>query len=168
MTKISHDSEVAAHGQQVITACALIHHDFDGVIKIFLPKRAETKKFLPGVYEIPGGHIDFGENIVEGLKREILEELEVNINVGDPFYVFDYTNDVKGSHSIEVIYFATLQGKPEDITLHPEDHSDFGWFSKDELEKIYTPTKDANDPELKAIKKAFALLNGAPMDYAKQ
>jgi 8-oxo-dGTP pyrophosphatase MutT (NUDIX family) len=61
-TKISHDSEVPANGQQVITACALIHKDFDGIEKIFLPKRATTKKFLPGVYEIPGGHIDFGED----------------------------------------------------------------------------------------------------------
>ena len=92
MTKISHDSETAAHGQQVITACALIHHDFDGVVKVFLPKRAASKKFLPGVFEIPGGHIDFGEDIKTGLKREILEELEVRINVGDPFAVFDYTN----------------------------------------------------------------------------
>src|ERR1051326_8208950 len=98
MTKISHDSEVAAHGQQVITACALIHYNFDGIVKVFLPKRADTKKFLPGVYEIPGGHIDFGENIVNGLKREILEELEIEIKVGDPFYVFDYTNEVKASH----------------------------------------------------------------------
>lgn len=165
MTKTSHDSEVAAHGQQVITACALIHHNFDGVKKVFLPKRSDTKKFLPGVYEIPGGHIDFGENIVEGLKREILEELEVKINVGDPFYVFDYTNDVKGSHSIEVIYFATLDGRPGDIVLHPEDHSDSGWFGEDDLTKIYTPTKGADDPEIKALKKAFALLKGASLLY---
>lgn len=166
MTKISHDSETAAHGQQVITACALIHHDFDGVTKVFLPKRAGTKQFLPGVYEIPGGHIDFGENIVTGLKREILEELEVEINVGDPFYVFDYTNEIKGSHSVEVIYFATLKGAPDDITLHPEDHSGFGWFGEDELENTQTANKGADDPEFMALQKAFALLKGAPSDYA--
>lgn len=165
MTKTSHDSEVAAHGQQAITACALIHHKFDGVIKVFLPKRADTKKFLPGVYEIPGGHIDFGENIIDGLKREILEEFEVEVNVGDAFYAFDYTNEIKGSHSAEIIYFATLKGSPEDIKLHPEDHSSFAWFSKDELEKAYTPTKRAGDPEFIAIMKAFSLLEGAPLDY---
>lgn len=48
----SHDSEVPAHGQQVITACAFIHHTFDGVIKVFLPKRASTKKFLPNFFRI--------------------------------------------------------------------------------------------------------------------
>src|SRR4051812_35084962 len=110
MTTASHDSETPAQGQQVITACALIHHNFDGVTKVFLPKRADTKKFLPGVYEIPGGHIDFGENIIEGLKREVREELEVDVAIGDPFAVFDYTNPIKGSHSVEIIYFATLVG----------------------------------------------------------
>ena len=86
--KTVHDSETLAEGKQVITACAFIHHNFDGVEKVFLPKRADTKKFLPGVYELPGGHIDFGEELVEGLKREIEEEFDIQINVGDPFYAF--------------------------------------------------------------------------------
>src|SRR3546814_11693547 len=75
---ISHDSEVPAHGQQVITACAFTNNNFDGIEKVFLPKRADTKKFLPGVYEIPGGHIDYGEDVAAGLKREIQEELKMD------------------------------------------------------------------------------------------
>ena len=166
MTKLSHDSETAARGQQVITACAFIHHQFDGATKVFLPKRADTKKFLPGVYELPGGHIDFGESIAAGLKREIREELEVEINVGDPFYVFDYTNQIKGSHSVEIVYFATLTGSPDAITLHPEDHSEAGWFSEDGLEKTLVAAKGADDPEFAALKKAFRLLRGTTPDYA--
>jgi len=68
------DSEVPAVGKQVIVACAFIHHNFDGVEKIFMPKRAATKKFMPSVFELPGGHVDFGEDIVAGLKREIREK----------------------------------------------------------------------------------------------
>ena len=164
--KIYHDSETAALGQQVITACALIHHDFDGKTKVFLPKRASSKKFLPDVYEIPGGHIDYGENIINGLKREIKEELEIDVNIGDPFFVFDYSNPVKGSHSIEVIYFATLVCSPEDIVLHPEDHSIGSWFSEDELESIYNPTKTKDDPEYSALRKAFKIMNGEGLDLA--
>jgi ADP-ribose pyrophosphatase YjhB (NUDIX family) len=165
MAKTSHDSETAANGQQVITACALIHHNFDGIIKVFLPKRANTKKFLPGVYEIPGGHIDFGENIITGLKREIFEELEVHINVGDPFAVFDYTNMIKGSHSVEIVYFATLIDSPELIKLHPEDHSSAGWFAEDELHLTQSDNKGSDDPEFAALKKAFLLLNGEAPNF---
>lgn len=54
------DSEKLAEGHQVFTACALIHHNFDGIEKVFLPKRATTKKFLQSVFELPGDHLNFG------------------------------------------------------------------------------------------------------------
>ena len=160
MTHISHDSETPAEGQQVITACAFIHLEIDGVQKVFLPKRAATKKFLPGVYELPGGHIDFGEDPVVGLKREIDEEFGMQIEVGDPFYVFTYTNDIKRSHSIEVIYFARFTSGFDELTLHPEDHSEYGWFAEDELGNATTESKGPDDVEFKAMRKGFALLRG--------
>jgi len=153
-TVISHDSETPAKGQQVFTACAFLHHAFDGVEKLFLPKRAATKKFLPGVFELPGGHIDFGEDLVPGLKREVVEELHKEIAVGDPFAVFTYLNEVKGSHSIEVIYFAEFVGGIDDITLNPEDHSEARWFTEEELSELI------DDDETKAMRRGFALLRG--------
>jgi 8-oxo-dGTP diphosphatase len=164
--KISHDSETEARGQQVISACALIHKNFDGIEKIFLPKRADTKKFLPGVYEIPGGHIEYGEDIVEGLRREIKEEFEVDIAVGEPFASFTYTNEVKGSHSVEVIYFATFTSPIEEIKIHADDHSEYGWFSEDELDEVITEYKGDDDPEIQALKRAFELLKGDSLNFA--
>lgn len=166
MTKVSHDSETPANGKQVITACAFIHHDFGGVKKVFLPQRALTKKFLPGVHELPGGHIDFGESIIEGLKREIMEEFSVSIHTGEPFYVFDYINDIKGSHSVEIIYFATLSSSPDSITLNPEDHVAAEWYSVDEIEHAYTHKKGSDDMEFKVVQRGFELLAGAMLDVA--
>lgn len=158
-----HDSETPAVGKQVITACALIHHNFNGEIKVFIPKRADTKKFLPGVFELPGGHIDFGEDIVEGLKREIMEEFGVKIKVGDPFAAFTYNNEIKGSHSVEVIYFATFIDPIEKITLNPEDHSLFRWVGQDEVDSLDRPN-GVEDVEIKNIKKGLAILNGGKID----
>lgn len=165
MTKISHDSETAAHGRQVFTACAFIHQIIDGVPKVFLAKRADTKKFLPGVYELPGGHIDFGEDMIAGLKREIREEFDLDITVGDPFGVFTYTNPIKGSHSIEVIYFASLADPSAPIKVHPEDHSGYGWFGQSELHKAVNGPKGLDDDEFIAIQKGFALLNGQSPNF---
>jgi 8-oxo-dGTP diphosphatase len=165
MAKVSHDSETPAAGRQVFTACAFLHHNFDGVEKVFLPKRAATKKFLPGVFELPGGHIDFGEDMVAGLKREILEEFGMDITVGDPFYVFTYMNPVKGSHSIEVIYFAAFTDGINAIKLNPEDHSEYGWFSEQELPAAANAEKGADDVEFLAAKKGFRLLKGQPVQF---
>ena len=167
MTKTTHDSETHAQGQQVITACALIHHTFEGVTKVFIAERAATKKFLPGAHEIPGGHIDYGESIVAGLQREIREEFEVDIRVGDPFAAFDYMNPIKGSHSVEIIYFATLLGSPDDIVIHPEDHASGKWISRAELPTIMSEKKDTDDPEYRALQKAFDLLEGGSVDFAR-
>ena len=165
MTKDQHDSEARTEGQQVITACAFIHQKFDGIDKVFLGKRAATKKLLPGVFELPGGHIDFAEDIVTGLRREITEELGASIEVGDPFSAFDYKNDIKGSHSIEVIYFARFVSDIKKIELNPADHSEFGWFAESELTKVYSPQKGADDPEFKAIKTGFRLLAGGSINF---
>lgn len=160
MTHISHDSETLAEGQQVITACAFIHEKVDGVEKVFLPRRSDIKKFLPGVYELPGGHVDFGEDPVSALKREIDEEFGMEVEVGDPFFVFTYTNDVKRSHSIEVIYFAKFMSELDNLVLNPEDHSEFGWFAEEELIKATTKSKGLDDIEFEAMHKGFALLRG--------
>lgn len=165
MNKVSHDSESVARGQQVITACAFIYHKVDSVERVFLPRRAMSKKFLPGVYELPGGHIEFGEDPVAGLKREIREEFGMDVEVGDPFFVFTYTNDVKGSHSIEVIYFAQFRGSIDTITLNPEDHSDYGWFAESELARATTSKKTLDDVEFIAMKKGFSLLRGKPHTF---
>ena len=150
MNKVSHDSETLAQGQQVFTACAFIHRIVDGEEKVFLPKRADTKKFLPGKYELPGGHVDYGEDIKVGLQREIKEELGIDIKLGDPFAVFTYTNEIKGSHSIEVVYFATTEN-PDGIAIDPDDHSSCGWFSEEEAIKL---NSDEADEEVTVIKKA--------------
>jgi len=158
--KIVHDSEVAAHGQQVISATAFIHQKVDGVEKVYLAKRAGTKKFLPGVFEVPGGHIDFGEDIVKGLAREVFEEFGKTVAVGDPFYAFTYMNKVKGSHSVEVMFFARFTDPSEEIRLDPADHSRYGWFAEDELDRVAAIGREADDPEMIAARKGFAILRG--------
>ena len=166
MHKVEHDSEKPAHGQQVISAVAFIHADFDGVTKVFLPKRANTKKFLPGVYELPGGHIDFGEELEVGLTREIKEEFGMNVTIGDVFGAFTYTNEVKGSHSVELIYFAQFTDPIGQITTHPDDHSGYVWAAENELVEVYSDQKGEDDIEFHYVKQGFALLNGGKVRTA--
>ena len=135
--------------------------------KVFLPKRADTKKFLPGIYELPGGHLDFGEDIEAGLKREIDEEFGRQVTLGDPFSAFTYANQIKGSHTVEVIYFARFVGSIDTIHLNPEDHSGYDWFSKEDVVNRKSEilaeefnSGDDDEPEYQTILKGFRLLEG--------
>ncbi|MFT7507104.1 MAG: ADP-ribose pyrophosphatase YjhB (NUDIX family) [Acidimicrobiales bacterium] len=134
------------------------------VLKRFSFLREQVQKFLPCVYEIPGEYVHFGEDIIAGLKREIKEEPGMDIAVGDPFASFTYINEVKGSHSVEVVYFAKFVSLLEDITLHPEDHSEFGWFATSDLDEVITENKRGDDPEIITLAKAFDLLNGGVLN----
>lgn len=156
--KLIHDSETPAQGQQVLTACAFIYRNTPHWVEVFLPKRASTKKFLPWVYELPWGHIDFWEEMRDGLKREIHEEFWKGIKLGDCFEVFTYTNSVKWSQSLEAIYFAQFIKGEENMTLHPEDHESYVWISEDKISTIISSEKWEDDPEIRAIKKGFSIL----------
>lgn len=62
-------------------------------------------------YEFPGGHLEYGESLKEGLKRELIEETGINIDINDmiPFYSIKYY--CKNYHQsgknrlVEIYYF---------------------------------------------------------------
>lgn len=137
---------------QKISACAFLHRQG----RLFIARRADSKKFLPGKFELPGGHIEFGEDIVDGLKREFKEEFGVDILVGDPFYAFTYTNGE--NHVVEVDFTATLADPNGVIQLKPEDHSEYRWISEAELDGVW----DKRDAEYQAIQKGFGILRNSP------
>lgn len=40
--------------------------------------------------KFPGGGLEFGEGLIDALKREFLEELAIRVEVGDLFYLTDF------------------------------------------------------------------------------
>jgi A/G-specific adenine glycosylase len=59
----------------------------DGLVLLAL---RPSKGLLGGMWEFPGGKLEPGENLPDCLRREIREELGVEIEVGDPFGVYEH------------------------------------------------------------------------------
>lgn len=135
--------------QQSITACAFLHNQG----KLFIAKRASSKSFLPNIFEIPGGHIEFGETLEAGLQREIKEEFNIDIIIQDVFHAFTYVN--KDVHTVEVDYFAVMKDSSQPIQLKPQDHSEYAWITNNEVHKYF----DATDGVRKIIDKGFHILS---------
>lgn len=140
----------SAKRTQEITACMFLHRKG----RLFIVRRALNKKFLPGVYELPGGHVEFGETMEEGLVREIQEEFSIDIKVGEPFHVFTYTWNKNKKHAVEVVYFASMVNPSQKIKLNSTDHSESQWITKDEVSKYFKK----GDEEGIAANKGFNLL----------
>ncbi len=100
---------------KVVTAAIAVR---DG--RVFIAKRRNAGK-LPGKWEFPGGKSEAGESLEACLRREIREELGVEIEIAGHFgtSIYDYPF---GSIRLEAFIVKLLS---EDFTLL--DHSEVHW-----------------------------------------
>jgi A/G-specific adenine glycosylase len=104
-------------------AAAVIQRDG----KVFIAQRP-AQGLLGGMWEFPGGKIESGETLTACLKREICEELNVDIVVGAPFGVYEhaYTHFKVTLHAFECLL---LNGDPP----LAREHSALCWARPAEL-----------------------------------
>ena len=65
------------------------------------------------ITKFPGGGLEFGEGTRDCLKREFLEEMNLNVEVGKHLYTTDYfqLSSFNSSHQIISIFFINKVGR---------------------------------------------------------
>jgi 8-oxo-dGTP diphosphatase len=123
-----------------VAAGIIIHHH-----KVLIAQRKHGKS-LEYLWEFPGGKLEEGETLPQCLKRELMEELNLPIVVGDFFMQSSFDYDF-GTIVLNA-YWATCE--QEDLSFHP-DHEQARWVTLEEIDNYNFPPADK--PVLEALKK---------------
>lgn len=101
----------------------------------FLVTRRQPGVHLAGMWEFPGGKIDPDESHNAALKREIREELDVDIEVGELTY---HTTHPYEDRTVALYFYrCTLTGSPRPLL-----GQEMRWVSRTDLASLGFPPAD--------------------------
>lgn len=98
----------------------------------------ESKK-LSGEWEMPGGGLDFGEDIIAGFTRELEEEMGLKVRKMSEKPVYVWTHKFTNRRKMLWFYSLVLAYRIdfENLDFTPTDEcAEIGFFSKEEMKTI--------------------------------
>lgn len=99
--------------------------------KYLCMQRNKSKyEYISYKYEFPGGKIEIGEDEISALKREIKEELEIEINVERKLTTVNHSYE---DFSISMHCYIC---EPINIEIKLKEHINFQWLEKEKLESL--------------------------------
>ena len=107
-----------------------------GVIKnsdgeILFLKRHPKSRTDPEMWELPGGKVEKGEHFADALVREIKEETNLNVNVGD--FCEAVQNDYSHKRTVQLMmYLDDVEGS----VAISEEHTEYMWASIEKIESL--------------------------------
>ncbi|NCO11235.1 hypothetical protein CO038_01905 [Candidatus Pacearchaeota archaeon CG_4_9_14_0_2_um_filter_39_13] len=91
-----------------------------------------SKEHMPGIWEPPGGRLNEGEDPFLGLKREVMEEAGLDVEIGDVMSVRYFTRQ-DGQKILMLTFLCTPLSKEVRLS---DEHSEFRWIDLNEDEGL--------------------------------
>ena len=124
----------------VVAVGAVIVDDKDRVLLVkHVPER---NGFWQGKWICPGGELEFGETIEEGIRREVMEETQLEIDLTSPVYPLDRIVREDGEVSLHVIYIDYLARMTGGELKPGSDVGEAIWVEKERIPEIWEELHD--------------------------
>lgn len=107
---------------------------------VLLGRRSDDRDWLPGAWDVFGGHVEAGENAQAALRRELREELGIE---ADAVCELGTLASAAGGWRLRLFAVERWRGKP--TNCDPREHAEIRWVP---------------------VAEAQALLGGAHPDFA--
>jgi mutator protein MutT len=90
---------------------------------VLLCRRSAGRRWYPGTWDLPGGHVEDGELPAQTLRRELFQEIGVVPELSaEPFA------DVRGADYRMFVWLIDIWSA-EPVNLAPAEHDAIGWFT---------------------------------------
>jgi 8-oxo-dGTP diphosphatase len=120
---------------------------FDNEGRILITQRGPKAKNERGLWEIPGGSVEYGETFEQAIIREIREELGIRIRVRSLHAVCDHILPEENQHWVSPTYICEIvEGVPS--IQEPEKCSNWGWFTLQEAQLLHLSKVTQHDIEV--------------------
>lgn len=114
-----------------VSASFIVH---DGNGRILLHMRGAEAQDENGRWDVGGGSIEFGETIVETVRREIKEELCAKALDIEFLTVYDAFRELGGHKTHWIAIMHTVRVDPAEVQIgEPHKMAELGWFTSDIL-----------------------------------
>ena len=126
---------------------------------ILIHQRSNNKKVYPNLWSLfVRGHVQAGESSLDACKREIKEEIGIDINEDELEFIYTLKEEAKSKDYIENMFYDTYILRKDidikDITIQKEELNDIKFIKIDEVQKqIENGSKDyvPNEEDYKRI-----------------
>lgn len=135
----------------IVAVAGIVLNDFNEILMV----KAHRSGWV-----FPGGQVEVGENLIDAVKREIMEETGVEIEAGELFCISSNTGKYAGFNGVKEITTKVMMDficKAKGGIPRPSDeNSESRFFSQDEVLEIITA------PAIIERFKAYLEYNGRP------
>ena len=112
--------------------------------RLFVQRRSATRRVLPGIWDIVGGHIEEGESIEEALGREIEEETGWKLRrIGAQ--IADWEWEHEGVVRRELDYIVEVDGDVTVPRLEEGKHDAYTWVGPDDVDLMMEGRTDEDE-----------------------
>jgi 8-oxo-dGTP diphosphatase len=120
--------------------------------RVLMLRRWDDLDLHPGVWDLPGGGVEFGDSLEGSLIREVNEETGFPVRVGRPIHAWIARGTPRPGRSFfsVIICYSCRVHSSQPPRLDPSEHDEFAWVGPRALS-----TYDCPPDQLVAIQKAF-------------
>lgn len=134
---------------------AVIH---DGKGRIFVQRRSADRGLFPGAWDLAGGHLEPGEQILDCLVREVREETGWRVTrVLAELGTMSWTGD-DGLDRREVDYLVEVGGDLARPVVEVDRHLDPRWVTREEALALLDGSHPSDELVRPIVERAFAIL----------